>query len=381
MEVEDEIASDNDSLLDDDEANEDQEACDKSPSLSSIQDVFSKVYTDFNKKFSCITSNVKHGLDLMLDKSKKVLKLNVEVDLEDGWLRHPNGEDAEDILKWDATELEVKSAYNWVPKDFKSKNPKRLPVKIVDSEKEKFLMGKQLLKPGKKLSLPTNIFSPNSVTIHDKKLCYFELWGRQGIIESEITHNLLDLNQDIIGCLSNLFDTLEISSEEEKVKAIKENFKNLMYINTLAMQSNFRGKNHASATCVSAKLGLRELVLEKYEDDPTVKEHLLCSSFGTDTLFGPIPKSMSEIPPNCAGKTSLLKAKNSFVGGKRKINTKPADTRPKRGRFDYSMNHYAKPLNEGNYGNYVPKYASNSLFPKDRRGNFKGRGGKRGSKS
>ena len=131
----------------------------------------------------------------------------------------------------------------------------------------------------------------------------------------------------------------------------------------------------------SAKLGLRELVLEKYEDDATVKEHLLCSSFGTNTLFGPIPKSMSEIPPNCSGKTSLLKAKNSFVGGKRKMNTKPAETRPKRGRFDYSMNHYSKPLNEGNYGNYVPKYASNSLFPKDRRGNFKGKGGKRGSKS
>ena len=63
------------------------------------------------------------------------------------------------------------------------------------------------------------------------------------------------------------------------------------------------------------------------------------------------------------------------------MNTKPAETRPKRGRFDYSMNHYSKPLNEGNYGNYVPKYASNSLFPKDRRGNFKGKGGKRGSKS
>ena len=101
---------------------------------------------------------------------------------------------------------------------------------------------------------------------------------------------------------------------------------------------------------------------------------------------------MSEIPPNCAGKTSLLKAKNSFVGGKRKVNTKPAETRqPKRGRFDYAGNHYAgnhyagnhyaKPANEGNYGNYVPKYASNTLFPKDRRGNYKGKGGKRGSKS
>ena len=362
------------------------------PRSNPVLEVFHQASKFFGLKFTTTKTKIKHGLD-SVGQSLNDLKLKISFDLEQTWLQHPAGNDLEPIGLWDVNDLDFKAKYYWVPEAHCKEHPKRVPIKILDTEGEKFFANKYLIYPSKKISLPTTVFSPNSATIKDTNLHEYELWGRQGVLDAEITHNLLDLNQDIIMGLSQVFNNMDLSNQDvNTVKGINENLQSVININKLIMQSNYRSKTYAVQTCVKAKTELRSLVLDKFNDQAGTKEILMTSSFFSNSLFGPLPKSLTDIQSNCSGKQALLTLKysNNFNSNKRKSGTATTSSfvpPAKRGKFSTFNNYrYNNNSNRGNYNNsgnkfnnYTPRYATSSLFPKEPHQKQKFRGGKRGS--
>ena len=379
-----------------DDAIEDEEGkSDSKLNVNSIVDFFINLQKDFGKKFSNVSKKFRHGLEFS-EKKTKDIKLNVDLDLDDTWLKHPVGNSSDSVGVWDIKELEFKHKFKWVPEAHHKEHPSRVPFNILDKEGAKFFEDKYLVTPHTKISLPTNIFSPNSVTIGDTNLHNFEYWSRQGILDAELTHNMLDLNQDILKGISQVLDELEIPTEDcEVMESVRDHIKNVINMNCLIMQSNFRSKSYAIMSNVKAKSGLRAMVLDKYEEDATISEMLKCTSFFTDSLFGPLPKHLTEFQPNCSGRKSLLKGKTPFT---MKRKPQQGNTPNKRGRFDFNNSPRGRGYsNRGkgfadnftnSYGNGAnrnsnsgSKYATSPLFPKGYQNNFKTRGGKKGSKS
>ena len=347
---------------------------------------------DFGKKFSNVSKKFRHGLEFSSEKKAKDVKLNIDLDLKDTWLNHPEGNSNDPIGVWEVDHLVFNQKFKCVPEAHHKEHPSRVPFNILDKEGEKFFKDKYLVTPNKKISLPTNIFSPNSVTIGDTNLHDFEYWSRQGILDAELTHNMLDLNQDILKGVLHVLSENDMSSLDTNIlETVKDQLNNIMNLNCLTMQSNFRCKSYAIVSNVKAKLGLRSMVLEKFEDDPTIFEMLKCSSFFTDSLFGPLPKSLTEVQPNCSGRKSLLKGKISVNSNKRK--PQQSNISNKRGRFDF--NNYARGRGSANRGrgfsenlnnannnsNFGSRYATSTLFPKGYQNHYKSRGGKKGFKS
>ena len=365
--------------------------------VNSIIDFFIKLQKDFGKKFSNVTKKFRHGLEFSSEKKAKDVKLNIDLDLKDTWLNHPEGNSKDPIGVWEVDQLEFKQKFKCVPEAHHKEHPSRVPFNIIDKEGAKFFEDKYLVAPNKKISLPTNIFSPNSVTIGDTNLHEFEYWSRQGILDAELTHNMLDLNQDILKGIFHLLSEIDLSSlDSNLLDTMKDQVNNVINLNCLTMQSNFRCKSFAIVANVKSKLGLRSMVLDRFEDDPTIFEMLKCSSFFTNTLFGPLPKSLTEVQPNCSGRKSLLKGKGLSSSLKRK--PQQGNTSNKRGRFDFNNNargrgsanrgrgfsdnyNNAYVSNANNNSNFGSRYATSPLFPKGYQNHYKNRGGKKGSKS
>ena len=315
-----------------------------------------------------------------------ILTFLVKPDLDDTWLAHPQGSDCDPIGTWLPKKLNFSSKNNWVPEAFAKQQPKRVPFKFTDTECEEFFEEIFLFRPNTKIPLPTGIFSPNSNTVSDKNLHLFEYWGRQGVLDCEVTHNMLDLNNDMLLGIHNVIRELDLSSPEAKntLDGVKNNVENIIHFNTLATQSNYRSKTFAIQTNVKAKSELRSIILEKYEGDEDVIEKLSCSSFFTNSLFGPIPKAMTNPQTSCSGRKALLQAKKFKAQTKRKgqVNYSQA----KRGRFDFNKNrnnfNYVNKFDSynDNFNRYESKYATNSLFPKGGQRGAKIKRGKRGSK-
>lgn len=401
--------SDNDDIVDeisiDVDENEFEDMCGEDDSAPSdrakkgqIIEALFKVSKDFGGKFTSTKTKIIHGLE-SAGQSISDLKLSLTTDLNSTWLRTPDSSSSDPVGHWKPNDLDFKSKNKWVPQVFTKQHPKRIPFEFVDPESAKFFNDKLVIVPGRKIPLPSTVFSPNSTVIANTNLHEFEFLGRQGVFDAEITHNLLDLNQDIGGSLSQLFNSLNLCDQDESiVEGIQENFQNLLNVNKLAMQSNYRSKTFSIQTCVKAKSELRTLVLNKYKDDAGTKEILMGSSFFSDSLFGPLPKTLTDIPSSCSGKTALLTSvyKSNNPAPKRKSGAieHPQAPHPKRGNYgghnnqnrrNYRNSNYYNNFNNYNNNNNKPnsltsEFSTSSLFPKGPRQNQGYRGGKKGSK-
>ena len=246
----------------------------------------------------------------------------------------------------------------------------------------------------RKFALPTGIFSPNSTSV-DTKMNLFEYWGRQGTLDCEITHNILDLCADMTASVLNVIKELDLSQDgaQNTLEGVKINLENILNFNTLACQSNYRSKSFAILTCVNAKLELRSLILDKYDGDADIIEKLKHSNLFTNTVFGPIPKELYITGNSCSYRKAPLQAKNRGGKGYGKRVASNLGSQNKRGKFDFNNNAQVRRQsdynksnynNQGNYNNqanFESRYASHSLFPRGGQRGAKQRGGKRGFKS
>ena len=179
--------SDNESNVDDEE-----EEVDSVAQRSTIQEVLMFAFTFCSIKFDYVKDQIIYGLAQAKDKVKK-LKILLTPDLTTTFLNNPIDSVSGSSGKWDTKELSFMKTNNWVPKSHSKKQPKRLPFQFNDPACKAFFTDDYLFSTGKKITLPTGLFSPNSVLIKDseKKSCNYEYWDRQGTLDSEITCYLL----------------------------------------------------------------------------------------------------------------------------------------------------------------------------------------------
>ena len=329
-----------------------------------------------------------------LSNASKNLQLKIKTDLGETWLGKPKGSEDGVVGTWTPSKLQFTSKWNWVPEQFSKEHPKRVPYKLESGEDEEFFTEKFLVPNSRKFALPTGIFSPNS-TVVDTKMNSFEYWGRQGTLDCEITHNILDLCGDMTASVLNVIKELDLSQDgaQNTLEGVKINLENILNFNTLACQSNYRSKSFSILTCVNAKLELRSLILDKYEGDADIIEKLKHSNLFTNNVFGPIPKELYINGNSCSSRKAPLQAKKKGFG-KRMANN--LGSQNKRGKFDFNNNVQVRrhsDFNKSNYNNQVnynnnnnnanfeSRYASHSLFPRGGQRGAKQRGGKRGFKS
>ena len=380
-----ESGADSDCELEVAEAPTDLETC------TSIQDVFRNTNAYFGKKFHTAEKKIKMGLKFLSNTSKN-LQLKIKTDLEETWLGKPKGSEDGVVGTWNPSKLQFTSKWNWVPEKYSKEHPKRVPFKLESGEDEEFFTEKYLVSSSKKFALPTGIFSPNSTSV-ETKMNLFEYWGRQGTLDCEITHNILDLCADMTASVLNVIKELDLSQDgaQDTLEGVKINLENILNFNTLACQSNYRSKSFSILTCVNAKLELRSLILDKYDGEADIIEKLKHSNLFTNTVFGPIPKELYITGNSCASRKAPLQAKFRKGFGKRGASN--LGSQNKRGKFDFNNNvqvRHPSNFNKSNYNNQVnhntqpnfeSRYASHSLFPKVNQRGAKQRGGKRGFKS
>ena len=153
-------------------------------------------FTFCSAKFDYVKDQILYGLTQAKDKVKK-LKILLTPQLETTFLHNPKDSESNSNGKWDTKELSFNKTNNWVPKSHSKKQPKRLPFQFNDPACKAFFTDDYLFSTGKKIILPTGLFSPNSVLIKESenKFYNYEFWGRQGTLDSEITCYLLEYNK------------------------------------------------------------------------------------------------------------------------------------------------------------------------------------------
>ena len=378
--------SDNESYVDDEE-----EEAETVSQRSTIQEVLLFAFTFCSVKFEYVKDQILYGLSQAKDKVKK-LKILLTPQLETTFLHNPKDSESNANVKWDSKELTFNKTNNWVPKSHSKKQPKRLPFQFNDPACKAFFTDDYLFSSGKKITLPTGVFSPNSVLIKESenKSCNYEFWGRQGTLDSEITCYLLEFNKERIANVNDLLNELVINKQNKPtIDKIKKNMECIDHFNTLALQSNHRTKSWAIQTCVKARWELRSFVLSHFTGDDTIKENLLYSGFLSEELFGPLPKSLTESKPDsCTGKAAHLVSKfkpNNWGNNSNKRQTSNTNPPAKRSKF------HDKPNYSGDWGNtskssyeqgpYGGSRNSEGVFYRGGKNNRKPRGrGKRGSK-
>lgn len=359
--------------------------------VANIQDVFKQTHGFFEKKFCTAERNIKWKLNLADDASKR-LKFLIDTDLNDTWLGTPKSSKNDSIGTWSAKKLVFSAKNKWVPDQFTNQQPVRIPFKFNDSNDAEYFEQKTLMSNGKKIDLPTSIFSPNSAVNTDSCIHLFEYWGREGLLDSEITHNILELNKDMVGSNLNVLksiDLTDVDDAKEKLDVLRANMQNIFNFNALAVQSNYRSKTFHILTNVKAKHELRSQILKRYEGDASLIEKLQGSHFYTNTLFGPIAEELYN-KPGCSNRRAPLQAKR-FQPIKRQVNQSGPKVKKPRvdNYFNYGRNFNSGATNSFNdtkpktYDNYwyEPRYSSQPLFPRDQKQRGSGqRRGKRGSK-
>lgn len=381
-------------MQNDDFAPSHQDITSDGPYTSYVRDAMLKIYKNYGGKFSTDKVSVIHGWDETVRNSKDI-KLVLSTDLTTTWLQEPLKGEPDGEGFWSKDNLSALNKASCIPKEFSKAIPKRLPFKFELKNAEKYFTAPVLAESGKNVTLPSIIFALDTVKMPLSDNHRFEYYGRQSVFESEITHNLLDLNSDIILSISEAFNSLDLSSvNQEIVSTLNESFVNLADTNRLAIQSNYRAKAYAIASCTKAKLNLRDSVLKKFKGDNSTKEALRGSNFFTNSLFGPLPKSLMEKLDSYSNRSEAKLTPITF----QKFNKRKSDSTPNRGvnkpkRANYGnqrpYNHYNQQYNQssdrGGYSDYSTnpssgssKYATNSLFqnqpPQPQRG--RGRKGK-----
>ena len=245
--------------------------------------------------FSCESLNVVHGFGKNVCNSRDI-KLHITnlSDLSHTWLMDLEGN--EDITENHWTE-EMRGKMNknpFVPRDSVKEFPKRLPYKFQQKSAQQYFAAPDM-GFNKKVTLPTVIFSQEYTKTPENTDHLFEFYGRQGSLDCQITHKLLEMQVDMVSNISEALDCLDVSdSSSVHFFAIKEGLDSLMNTITLAKQSNYRAKSFSIATSCKSKLKIRESILNKYDGDVSIKDALKGSNFFTNQLFGPISKSLQD---------------------------------------------------------------------------------------
>ena len=251
----------------------------------------------------------------------------------------------------------IKSPY--VPKDTVKEFPKRLPFKFQNKSADTYFTSPSLGIAGKKINLPNVIFSQEYTKMPATDDHLFELYGRQGTLDCQITHKLLELKVDIVSNLTEAIDSLDVSdSSAVHLYAIKEALDVLADTTTLAMQSNYRAKSFSIATACKAKLKIRENILNRFYGDNCIKDALKGSSFFTNQLFGPISKTLQDKLDSYVNRSEAKLTPKPYLSNNPSNNKRSRSSNPQRGARKMSRSNYA---NYGNYGNSVG-YVGNSRY-------------------
>ena len=276
-----------------------------------------------------------YSLDPAQDKPDK-LSLVLEPKLKPTFLYNPvdvNGAPT----KWDPKELSFTKASLWAPKSFSKTMPKRLPIHINDPVTKSFFSEDQFFTTSKKISLPTGVFSPASVLLNnsEEKSCSQEFWGRQGVIDAEITCQLLEFSQDRLGEIEQTLNSLTFQTEtKSSMDKVRRSISLLSNLNKLALQSNYRQRSWSIQSCVKASQDLRSYVLNFYKGDDTTREYLLHSGFLSEDLFGPLPEHIAKPNPNsCSNRVAHMvgSAQSSSQSNKRQMPNRQSSS-SKRGK-------------------------------------------------
>ena len=266
---------------------------------SFIRNTLQNIYSYWSGHFITDFINVVHGFKNRFTNAKD-LKLHI-TDLEDlshTWLMTLEDVEGSVDTHWTDTLLGNinKSPYvPDVPKGAVKEFPKRLPFKFQQKHAESYFTSPSLGTSGKKITLPSVIFTQDYTKMPATEDHLFEYYGRQGTLDSQITHKLLDLEGDIISNITEAMDSLDVSdSSSVHLFAIKEALSILSDTNTLAMQSNYRSKSYSITTACKAKLRIRENILNRFYGDNCIKDALKGSSFFNNQLFGPISKTLQD---------------------------------------------------------------------------------------
>lgn len=235
-----------------------------------------------------------HGLNRNAQSSFIRIKLGDWKDINHTWLINLELCDLAKDDYWIKEKLEKLSKYPYFPSiDKKMIFPNRLPVNFPSRVVENYFTAPQFSKTNTKVTVPSLIFGVDSMKLPLSDDPLFEFYGRQSIFECQITHELLLLENDIAGTITDLIDKLSISDENvEKIIELKESVKLLKDANALARASNFRAKSFSITSSCKAKLNMRDALLSKVKGEDYIKNALRGSCFLYDEIFGPIPENV-----------------------------------------------------------------------------------------
>ena len=175
--------------------------------------------------------------------------------------------------------------------------PRRLTVKYPTRAMEEYFQAPVLGSKGSKgVDIPSVHFNKDSFKLPPSDDPKFEFWGRQGTLDSQITHELLSLEGTLIRSVAELFDSLEQTDQNVAVHtAITQKLQLFIHTNGLALQSNFRTQCWSITSACKAKLNIRDVVLVKTKGDTVVSEALRGSCFLGSGVFGPVPSDTQSL--------------------------------------------------------------------------------------
>ena len=265
------------------------------PPTSIIKAILQNISSYWSDHFITDNSTIIYGFQA--HSQSRNIKLHVKnlADLAHTWLMDIEQCSEGMETHWTDTLLAKIIRAPYLPKDTAKEFPKRLPVKFSDKQAENYFTSHYMGAAGKKIPLPSVIFSHDWVKMPSTDDGLFEFYGRQGALDGQITHQLLTLERDIITNITEVIDCIEVKdSSAVHLFTIKEALKCLADTNTLATQSNYRAKSMSIVTACKAKLNVRELILNKYTGDNSIKEALKGSNFYSPQLFGPISSTLQD---------------------------------------------------------------------------------------
>ena len=296
-----------------------------------------------------------HGV-LDTNNSASVVKLLLKdwSDLRHTWLLDLESSEVVSDHYWSKTHLGkmIKAPYVPVLNDCLP-FPRRLSIKFPTKVEYAYFSAGLIGKTTSKVDIPAAIFKKDSFKMPPSDDPHFEFYGRQTTLDCQITHELLTLESDILGSVSDMLDGLHIAEDgEAALSDIRTSIALFYDTNGLAKQSNFRARSYAITSACKAKLNIRDMILGKASGDSCIMDALRGSCFLTDGIFGPIPK---ETQAQIDSFTSRADGKLSFGSASSTASRKRASPHPTRGnqkkRGPY-VNYNAAPSQYHSSGQY-----------------------------
>lgn len=239
-----------------------------------------------------------HGIVSKAGSQLVKLKLQDWSDLQHTWLVDLEVSDVVSNTAWTADQLSKMNSSPFMPSlNSAIPFPRRLNVKFPSrSMEEYFEAGMIGSKATKGVKIPSVHFMKDRFKLPTSDDPKFEFWGRKGVLDCQITHELLTLEADLVNSMTGLLELLEVTDENADIlKSIGHKIKLFSNVNGLALQSNFRARSWATTTACKAKLNIRDIILQKTTGDSVVSEALRGSCFLNEGIFGPIPQDTQEL--------------------------------------------------------------------------------------